>query len=145
MRVFKSLTLGVFVLLFCVSTVASAQADGVDKLINQLKDENCSVRIAAAKTLVKIGKPAVEPLIAVLKDKNELFARQTAAKALGKIGDSRAVEPLVAILKDIKDKGKYSLDLFVQAEAAEALKKITGQDFGGDYEKWSTWWQEQKK
>jgi len=107
MRVFKSLTLGVFVLLFCVSTVASAQADGVDKLINQLKDENWSVRIAAAKALVKIGDSrAVKPLIAVLKDKNEIFARQT---------------------------------------AAEALKKITGQDFGEDYEKWSTWWQEQKK
>jgi HEAT repeat protein len=47
----------------------------------------------------KIGAPAVEPLIAVLKDGDD-NVRRGVAKALGKTGDPRAVEPLIAALKD---------------------------------------------
>ena len=64
---------------------------------------------------VKIGAPAVEPLIAALKDKNNYVHRE-AAEALGKIGDSRAVEPLIAALKDWDQDVRYT--------AAEALGKI---------------------
>ena len=49
-----------------------------------------------------IGKPAVEPLLAALRDKDE-DVRKNAALALGYIKDPRAVEPLLAALKD-KDK-----------------------------------------
>ncbi len=48
---------------------------------------------------VKIGAPAVEPLVAALKDESWKM-RWAAAAVLGKIGDPRAVEPLIATLND---------------------------------------------
>ncbi len=65
--------------------------------------------------VTSIGKPAVKPLIAALKDNHPLVRRQ-AAEALGRIKDSRAVEPLVSALKDE--------DATVRGYAAEALGEI---------------------
>jgi len=36
-------------------------------------------------------------------------------------------------------------DADVRAVAAKALKKITGQNFGTDYDKWLKWWQKRRK
>ena len=88
------------------------------------------MRFQASKSLGKIGKPAVKPLINALKDdtgniqkyaafilkdvgdssvvsdlidalKSEEWAvRKFSAKSLGEIGDEKAVEPLVELLKD---------------------------------------------
>ena len=44
---------------------------------------------------VKMGAPAIEPLIAALKD---FWVRNAAIEALGKIGDAAAVKPLVSLL-----------------------------------------------
>ena len=71
--------------------------------------------VEAAKVLVKIGKPAVEPLISSLKDKNWRI-RVRAALVLGEIKDSRAVEPLIAALKDKKH--------LMRASVVAALAKI---------------------
>ena len=113
----------------------------VEPLIAALKDEYSSVRREVVEALdklgwkpdmseagvfywilkgdlskcVKIGAPAVEPLIAALKDKNNYVHRE-AAESLGKIGDIRAVEPLIAALKD--------WDQDVRYVAVEALGKI---------------------
>jgi HEAT repeat protein len=48
---------------------------------------------------VEVGAPAVEPLIATLKDV-DAGVRKAAAEVLGKIGDVRAVEPLITAIKD---------------------------------------------
>ena len=50
------------------------------------------------KALVKIGKPAVLPLITALQHDKETV-RQNAARALGEIGDPRAIEPLKRAFK----------------------------------------------
>lgn len=47
-----------------------------------------------AKILVKIGKPAVDPLIELLKDPDAKYKRY-AAEVLGDIGDERALDPLI--------------------------------------------------
>jgi HEAT repeat protein len=94
-----------------------------------LKDENSAVfgklpgqaqslRRSVVKTLdalVKIGPPAVEPLIGVLKVENARM-RSFAAEALGELGDKRAVKPLVAMLKDEDEE--------VRRSATEALRKL---------------------
>jgi len=113
----------------------------VEPLINALKDEDSDVRMEAAEALdqmgwkpgyvtekayylvakkewdeaVKLGEPAVEPLINALKDEAS-SVRWEAAGALGEIGDERAVEPLINALKDE--------DSDVRWKAAEALVKI---------------------
>ena len=76
---------------------ARRDVNGLIKALRYRKDKG--VRQAAAEALVKIGAPAVEPLIAALKDQNS-WARAAAAQALGKIKDRRAVEPLSAALGD---------------------------------------------
>jgi HEAT repeat protein len=63
----------------------------------------------------RIGKPAVKPLIADLKD-NDPLVRSNAVKALGVIKDSRAVEPLIAVLND--------KDPLIQRQAVKALGRI---------------------
>ena len=116
MRALKSLTLGVLILLFCLSNIAPAQVDEINQLINQLKNENWRMRYEAVQALGKIKDPrAVEPLITTLKDKS-WPVRYEAAEALGKIKDPRAVESLITALKD-----RYWP---VQRGAAQALGKI---------------------
>lgn len=51
----------------------------------------------AKDVLVSIGDPAVDPLIAALKDTE---TRSNAAEALGQIGNPRAIKPLIANLTD---------------------------------------------
>jgi len=70
---------------------------------------------AAACVLGRIGASAVEPLLGVLKD-DDWRLRVGAARALGRIGDSRAVEPLLGALKDD--------DWHVRIAAATALGRI---------------------
>ena len=73
------------------------------------------VRKAVASALVKIGPPAVDPLLAALKHA-DVEVRTLAAWSLGRLGDKRAVGLLAAALKD-KDEQ-------VRAAAAGALKGI---------------------
>ncbi|MGR3309393.1 MAG: HEAT repeat domain-containing protein [Candidatus Brocadiales bacterium] len=80
----------------------------------------------AAKTLAKIGEPALQSLIDALKDKYS-SARKNAAVALGKIKNPRIIEPLIAALKDkdsdvrsnaveiLRETGKMALQLLIAA------------------------------
>jgi len=74
--------------------------------------------------LGKIGTPAVEPLLAALKDEDS-GVRSKAARALGEIKDTRAVEPLISALED-EDPGvrwnvAYALGEIKDARAVEPL------------------------
>ena len=64
----------------------------VDPLIQALDDGDRNVREWASLALAKIGKPAVDPLIAALKDKNDLVKWESAMD-LGLINDSRGTQP----------------------------------------------------
>jgi HEAT repeat protein len=94
-------------------------ANAVESFIAVYKDSFVSG--SATETLVKIGKPAVEPLIAALKDE-DIFVRRRAAEILGKIGDTRAVEPLIVALKDEVDANPlFREDIAFRQDVAEAL------------------------
>ena len=73
------------------------------------------VKDATLEALVKLGKPAVELLVAVLNGPG-WYVRSDVATALGQIGDPRAVGPLIGALGDS--------DEYVRAGAAEALGRI---------------------
>ncbi len=117
---------------------------GLIKALHYLNDE--SICKAAIGALTELGSDAVEPLIDVLNGEDSM-ASVYAAKALGKIGDTRAVEPLIAhmnmgimpevddimALGDLGDARavdplleaiKYPGYWVVRAAAAEALGKI---------------------
>jgi HEAT repeat protein/energy-coupling factor transporter ATP-binding protein EcfA2 len=69
----------------------------IGPLITLLHDKEAGGE--AKDALAKIGKPAVDALITVLSDSDELV-RCRVIDALGKIGDARAVEPLLTLLHD---------------------------------------------
>jgi HEAT repeat protein len=103
-----------------------------EPLIAALKDNHELVRKSAAHALGETKDPrAVEHLIGALKDKDSVV-RASAARVLGGIKDRRAVEPLIETLKDSYE--------YVRFSALEALRAITGEDFGLDHEKWKSWW-----
>jgi HEAT repeat protein len=111
----------------------------LEPLIAALKDGRDDMRLAAADAIVKFGAYAVEPLIAVLKNKGEEWdMRLAAADAMVKIDDTRAQEPLIAILID--------KTLYTSHDAARALGQLGWKPdqgeagarywtFMGDYEK----------
>ena len=71
-------------------------------LIKTLKKDNArDVRLGSLERLIKIGEPAVEPLIIALGD-DDSGVRSGATDTLGIIGDRRAVEPLITNLKGDK-------------------------------------------
>ncbi len=90
-------------------------ARAVKSLIASLTGRHKEVVECAEMALVEIGTDAVEPLIAVLKDKDNEWPgrRKQAAVVLGKIGNARAVEPLIAMLGDddewVRDSSAQSL------------------------------------
>lgn len=88
-----------------------------------LPSHHTSAAEQAALALGRIGFPAVEPLIAALKDEQR-HIRKFSAMALGEIKAPRAVDPLIAALKEDDPLA------IANVEAAEALGKIS-----------MTWWQ----
>jgi HEAT repeat protein len=138
-----------------------ADPQAIEPLVPLLRDESSMVRTTAAEALEKLnwqhtqdenalwywlakgdvekcialGTIAVEPLISALKHKDDVV-RSDAAYALFELGDSRTVEPFIHAQMD-----RFSL---VRWRAANALKKITGKDFGDDPKKWRKWWEENK-
>jgi len=96
-----------------------------------LEGKNWNVEHLSEKALKGIeDQRAVELLIPALKD-NEWKVREIVADLLGGLGDHRAVEALIDALVD-----KHPL---VQSSVEQALRKITGKDFGYDQMKWKKW------
>jgi|GEM_PF-2067159 len=117
----------------------------VDSLVAWSKSGNPSIRRCAIFALVNNPDPrALDALVAAVSDPQTDFSREggastwselriQAAQSLGKLKDKRAVPPLIAALG--------STAPACQSAFAEALKEITGQDFGQDAEKWLEWWE----
>lgn len=89
--------------------------DEIQVLVDALRDD--ARRDAAYEQLVNLGDRGFEALISALADADALV-RESAAGALGKIGDERAVGPLIGALSDADEKGR------VRRDAAQALGRI---------------------
>ncbi len=66
----------------------------IPSLMQALNDKESLVRSQAKYALVKIGEPAVEPLINAINDAS-IMDRDEIVEALGDLKDKRAVEPLI--------------------------------------------------
>lgn len=117
------------------SSFKSSDTSVLNKLHGAKVKAEDEVRNAAAMALVKIGKPSVDYLIAVLEDEDKSL-QESAIKVLGRLGDARAIEHLIPFLKN--------KDSIVKGCAMETLKKITGYDYGEDTIKWQKWFAKNK-
>ncbi len=107
----------------------------VKPLTAAMNDENPNVRMMAGWSLALIGDGSVDPLIGVLQDKKSI-SRGDAAWALGNIKNTKAVEPLISALGEG--------DPVLSKDAHNALKKISGKEFGPDPKEWREWWEKEK-
>ncbi|MBF0408200.1 MAG: HEAT repeat domain-containing protein [Candidatus Riflebacteria bacterium] len=77
-------------------TCGKIEADSVPHLMNLLREEAVETRCIAAAALVRVGKPAVKPLITALSDTNASIA-WVAAHALVQIGVPALPEIITAL------------------------------------------------
>ncbi|MBI5684128.1 MAG: HEAT repeat domain-containing protein [Verrucomicrobia bacterium] len=101
-------------------------AEAAALLVKCLNDPHIGVRTGAAGALVRIGPPAVRPLVQCLSSSNKDL-RRAAARALGDIGDMSAVEALTPLLADpdasVKRVAEASLaSLNAKAKAAARME-----------------------
>lgn len=90
----------------------------------------------ALKKMCDIEWVAPESLILMLSNRGpeqQILAIQTMAK----IKDQRFIEPLIGVLQTDDSK--------VVKETVQALKKITGKNFGKDNVKWTQWLEKKQK
>jgi HEAT repeat protein len=109
---------------WALGEVGSARA--VLYLIGAFKKTWGGIDAYCAEALVKIGRPAVKPLLRVL-DGPDLNTRYWSIEALGQIGDARAIEPLIALLSDqdaiIRYSSTKALGAIADSKAFDALTK----------------------
>src|SRR5205809_6651504 len=125
-------------IVFAASARATDKEAEVAKYVKELKSASAKTRAAAAEEIGKIGqikasyaKPAVQPLLDVLKDKDP-SVRQAAATALARIDEPKEVVPaLETLLKDDKEQrvraaAAAGLGLMGEAstEALPTLRKV---------------------
>jgi HEAT repeat protein len=96
-----------------------APDETIERFIDLIRNEQFSIRIAATRKLISIGRKAVPALLKVLQN-GLWYTRECAARALGDIGDVRAIEPLVVRLGDE--------NVGVRKAAANAIAGIVDKD-----------------
>lgn len=100
MKKLVKITLIVIIIpLLCSLVITGTACKNINGLIQNLSSDNDEIRTNAENDLIRIGKSSIEPLIEILKDK-ENPARVSAAKILGKIGNSSAIKPLINSLTE---------------------------------------------
>ena len=106
MKKLVKITLIVIIIsLLCSLAITETACKNINGSIQNLSSDNDEIRANAENALIRIGKSSIEPLIEILKDK-ENPARVSAAKILGKIGDGSAIKPLIDCLTE---PGEYSI------------------------------------
>ena len=94
-----------------------------------LSDSDADVRVAACEAWGKRGgAEAAATLSGVLSSDVDVDVRLTAARALGETGDPGAVAALGEALEDRNPAMQY--------RAVSSLRKISGEDFGNDVNRW---------
>lgn len=97
------------------NSVNSIQKNNIESLINDFNSFSSTERNKAVDSLVKIGKPAFQPVLnASFRDVNVI--RRKACDFFGLLGDPDGVVPLIRLLKDQNN--------YVRRRAANALIRI---------------------
>ncbi|TWU22589.1 HEAT repeat domain-containing protein [Bythopirellula polymerisocia] len=100
-----------------------------DVLIAGLNDDDLNVRLVCCQKLGNRGEPENVPILrGILEGGEVLDVKLAATDALGQIRSTESVKCLAIALKD--------RDPALQYAGVEALKQLSGQDFGNDVAAW---------
>jgi len=113
-----------------IPATASPETARLLRILNNPKSPQ-HARADAAKTLGDIGDKAAAGILVRALDDTDWYVRVVAAQALAKMKHTAAVPKLIDNLTHII--------IPVRERCAQALKDITGQDFGQDAAKWRDW------
>lgn len=129
-------------------------AGAVDALTALVVDPKIweKTREASARILGRLGnRRASLPLAGALKSTLGWTFQQEIFKALANLGDKRAIGPLAAQLAE-RNKRKPAFDATLESlekgydtDLANALRKLSGEDFGLDGDRWAEWWRLNQK
>ncbi|MEZ6134947.1 MAG: HEAT repeat domain-containing protein [Pirellulaceae bacterium] len=114
-----------------VAAVASIQTESALRALNAASaDEVEKVRLAACQAWKKRGDTAARDMLLSLATKADetTSVRQAAIESLSAFDEAEVRSALALLLEDRSPA--------VQYQVAQSLKTMTGQDFGGDFEKW---------
>ena len=79
----------------------TVEDQAIADLINALNDRTWKTRRQASDALISLGKPAVQPLMAAIRENTfTVFTLPEAVRALGGIGDEQAVDLLIEELEN---------------------------------------------
>ena len=123
MKKFSEVLLNVVLCIFLTVNINAQERETdinkrIDELISTLVKERRNWNDAAAG-LVKIGEPAITPLIKVLRDNSlDEWSRRKASWVIRDINSTKAVEPLIEILVDTQ------FDPQIRAHAANVLGRL---------------------
>src|SRR6266851_5636218 len=135
----------------CSTNAINDKTNSGDNMLHLLRHGNNTERRLAAEFIGRDkDESAVQSLIGALDDPHQ-SVRGWAAWALGEIGDESAIGPLIySMVKHYKkfDKGgpqEFSTliikrDVEALPDYCEALRKLTGKDYGLEVTLWQQWW-----
>ncbi|OGW29289.1 MAG: hypothetical protein A2X59_09705 [Nitrospirae bacterium GWC2_42_7] len=102
----------------------SGESKTAEALISTWNDQYSEVRLASSITLVRIGVPAIKPLLAALVSKNSYY-RWRAAWCLGKIKDPVAADSISALLNDKVSEVRWiAVDALAEIGDNRVVKKL---------------------
>lgn len=102
----------------------SSDNENIELLIQNLRSSDTQIKSNAAKALVEIGDPAVEPLIEALESEN-YDIRENAAFVLGKIRNETAIVPLIEALSDPKWEVSHSAEIALGSIGEPAVEPLS--------------------
>jgi hypothetical protein len=98
-------------------------------------DSSVLVRHAAISALGRLGERSARFLVSELRKRtNDLQIRKACVHALGGTDFAPAVGDLIQTMKESS----------LRSDAARALRRLSGEDFGTDQASWRRWWNRQR-
>ena len=123
-----------------VAVDVSGLTEELAALVQALVEGDEQARRAAAEQLVAMGSGAAAAIPALIQalSSQDQSVREIVADVLGLFGP-QAAQAIPSLIEALQDRSEA-----VRVTAAEALKAITGQDFGLDAASWRQWWDQQQ-
>jgi HEAT repeat protein len=114
-------------------------------ILASVHDGNVNIRYWAVEALAYLGSDeTIEPLLDIFHDDPSPMIRERAACSLAQSGMLGRDQRMSAVPRLIDDAGDAALDEQTRGWALQALRDITGQNFGRDLTAWRTWYASQR-